>query len=188
MLWLAGWLKVKVLSITEGKKRKKGKRRSRIPKISRPIILVPTQEAKVERGRTESVLLRRPVLPPAIHLASTHQLNRSSHRSKQKSRRKSSANSKPLPPLPPAVSPARSHHSPQLSDTTRAFGNLFQFYSRTISTSFDMASYKAVMKVLYDYQATSPDEVDIKEDQIVYLLDDSDEEYVSNPIPLRGLI
>jgi hypothetical protein len=42
----------------------------------------------------------------------------------------------------------------------------------------ELTSYLAVLKAAYDYEPTSEDEIAIKEDQILFLLERADDEYV----------
>lgn len=136
------------------------------------------------------------VLPPAIQVVDENDLRVSRHslRSSRKSsgqyppRRLSGKDSKPLPPLPgytPRSNPNRLSVRPaapqRLSRASRASTTInlrSSHVSGRLSTMAEEVVFRDVMKAAYDYEATAEDELTMKEEQLLYLLANLDDECV----------
>ncbi|KAG8916941.1 cytoskeletal protein binding protein, partial [Tulasnella sp. 417] len=138
----------------------------------------------------------QPVLPPAIEVVDERDLRVSRHslRSVRKSAgqypptRLAVKDSKPLPPLPGSTQtnpnlltvpytntrrPAR----PRLSRTSTVITLRSSKVSGRLSTMAEEVVFRDVMKASYDYAATADDELTMKEDQLLYLLGNLDDDW-----------
>lgn len=137
----------------------------------------------------------QPVLPPAIEVVDERDLRVSRHslRSVRKSAgqypptRLAHKDSKPLPPLPgnnptnpnlltvPSAN-TRRPAAPRLSRTSTVINLRSSKVSGRLSTMAEEVVFRDVMKAAYDYAATAEDELTMKEDQLLYLLGNLDDE------------
>lgn len=137
----------------------------------------------------------QPVLPPAIEVVDERDLRVSRHslRSVRKSAgqypptRLAAKDSKPLPPLPGNTQPnpnfltvpytnSRRPAAPQRISRASTINLRSSKVSGRLSTMAEEVVFRDVMKAVYDYAATADDELAMKEDQLLYLLGNLDDE------------